>query len=124
MSGPALAEGMFGDPVDVSGAVSSVPTPNRAAWTARTVTVLTAATPVQGPNVAIPDGFSVAVIFRATQAGTPKGYMANSSANTAILASRTEMNKGDVRRLFVTNLNLLFFDTDTSGSIFDLVVEQ
>lgn len=125
MSGPAVAEGMFSDPVDVSGGtITAAPTPNRAAWTARTAEVVTAGTPVQGPDVAVPNGFSVAIIFRATQAGSPKGYMADSGANTALSASRTEMNKGDVRVLFVTNLNLLFFDTDTSGAVFDLVLEQ
>jgi hypothetical protein len=117
---------MFGDPVEatVTGTVAVLPTPNRAAWTARTVTVAAPGAAQQGPGVPIPDGFTVAVVFRATQTGAPKGYMANSAANTGLAASRTEMNKGDVRRLGVTNMNLLFFDADTAGAVFELVAEQ
>lgn len=124
--GTPRGEGMFGDPVEatVTGTVAVLPTPNRASWTVRTVAVPAPGAAQQGPSVPIPDGFTVAVVFRATQTGTPKGFMANSLANAGLSASRTEMNKGDVRRLGITNMNLLFFDSDTAGAVFELIAEQ
>ena len=125
MAGTGVGEAQFGIPVDITGGtIIVIPTANRAAVTMRSVTVIAAGTPVQGPNVSIPNGFAVLVLFRVTQTGAPIGFLANSLANTALPANRTEMLKGDTRRFFVTNMNLLFFDSDTTDAVFELFVEQ
>lgn len=125
MAGTGVGEAQFGIPVDITGGtIIVVPTVNRAALTFRTVPIAAAGTPQQGPDVSIPNGFAVVVVFRVTQAGAPNGFVANSLANTAVAASRTEMLKGDTRRFFVTNMNLLFFDSDTTDAVFELFVEQ
>ena len=42
---------------------------NRSAWTHDHITVATAGTPVQGPNVTIPDGFAVSLIYHPSNTG-------------------------------------------------------
>lgn len=122
------AEGQFGDPVEAAlvGPVTVVvtPTPNKTAIAFGTVTVAVAGTPVQGPNLTVPNGFSLVVRQRVTQAGSPVGYVANSGANCAISANRNETLKGMGFAFFISNANLLWFDSDTAGTIFDLSVEQ
>lgn len=122
---PQAPEGQFSDPVDITGAtIIALPQANRAAVTFRTVTIAAAGTPQQGPNVPVPDGFDVVVVFRVTQNGNPKGYVGNSVPNVSNPATRTEMLKGDVRSFKITNMNLLFFDSDTNGAVFDIFAEQ
>lgn len=122
----ARGEDMWAIPVEaeITGSIVTSPTPNRPDWTARTVTVVTAGTPVQGPDVSIPNGFSVLIRQRVTQTGSRRLYVARTAANAGIAANRFEFSKGDGLRLFITNLNLLFFDTNTDGTIAELVVEQ
>lgn len=98
--------------------------PNRNAVTFRTVTVVTSGTPVQGPNVAIPDSMALTVSFRVTQDGSPKGFVAASSADTATSTARDEILKGDVLKFNLNNMNLLWFDSDTDGAVFELNAEQ
>lgn len=126
MGGPAAGEAEFGIPVEATftGPVVVAPLSNRGAWTSRTAVVAVPGTPVQGPDVAIPDGFSVLVEFRITQPDSPIGYVANSGANTALSANRKELVKGGAFTLYVTNMNLIFFDSDTAGAVFELTVEQ
>lgn len=126
MAGGALGENQFGIPVEavVVGAIVVTPTPNRSALTFRTVTIAAAGTPVQGPSVTIPDGFSLAVKNRITNAGAPTGYVANSGANTAVAASRTEMLKGEAFAMFEDNMDNFFFDATINGTIFELFAEQ
>lgn len=98
---------------------------NRAAVTFRTVTVAVPGTPVQGPALAVPDGFAVGVKFRSTQvAVSPHGYVGNSAANVIVATTRAEMNKGEGWAFKITNMNLLWFDSDTAGAVFELVAEQ
>jgi len=115
------ADGKRGLAVDASGSGGAE---NRDAVTFKTVTVATAGTPVQGPDVAIPDGFALVVILRETQDGSPKGYVADSSANAQSATARTEMTKGGIRTFYISNMNLLWFNTDVNGAVFELFVEQ
>lgn len=126
MTIPAAGEDQFGLPVEaeVIGPIIVTPTPNRAAVTFRTVTVVTAGTPVQGPTVTVPDSFSLLVKMRTTNIGNPTGFIANSAANTAISGSRMELKKGEAISLKIDDMDLLFFDSDTSGVVFELVAEQ
>lgn len=123
-------EGQFSDPVDVNGSIPNplpvtiTPGANRSAITFTTVTVNPAGTPVPGPNLVVPSGYSLMVRLRETLVGTPIGYVANSGANCAISANRNEVLKGSGFVLWITNANLLYFDSDTNGTIFELTVEQ
>jgi len=126
MGAPITGEDQFATPVEATifGVITVAAVPNRAAWTAQTVTVAVPGTAVQGPNVPVPDGFSVAIVFRTTQLGNPQGYMGNSMANASNPSFNTQFLKGDTRRLFITNMDLLWFDSDTAGAVFELFVEQ
>jgi hypothetical protein len=97
---------------------------NEAAVTFQTVTVATAGTPVQAPSITVPDGYTLTVRFRATQAGSPIGYISDSAANVILSASRSEMQKGDAYAFQISNANLLWFDSDTNGAVFEIFVEQ
>ena len=107
----------------VTAPVSAVAPPNRASLDIETVTVVAAGTPVNGPNVAIPNGFCVAVTFRETQALAPIGYIATSAARAIVATTRTNLLKGSTRKYYITNVNLLWFDSDTAGAVFDINVE-
>lgn len=98
--------------------------PNRSAITFKGVTVVTAGTPVQGPDVPIPHGYTLAIRNRVTNPGTPIVYVANNAANTSNPAERNELGKGDVERFNITNMNLLWFDATANGIIAELVAEQ
>ncbi len=126
MAGPAAGEAQFGIPVEavVTGSIVVAQTPNRPAWTVRTVTIASAGTPQQGPDVAIPDGFAVAVKARSTQPSGNIIFQATSGANTALSANRAELKPAEIITLKITNLNLLFFDANNDGSIVELIVEQ
>ena len=126
MAGAALGENQFGIPVEavIVGAIVVTATPNRSAVIFRTVTVVTATTPVQGPSVTIPDGFSLVVKNRITNAGTPTGFVANSSGNTADATLRTEMLKGEAFSMFEDDMDTFFFDASLDGTIFELFAEQ
>jgi hypothetical protein len=106
------------------GGGGGTPVPNEAAVTMQTVTVAVAGTPVQGPNLTIPDGFGVVIKNRSTQAGSPQAYVSDSAVNAVLSANRFEMLKGESIEYKITNMNLLFFDTDTNGTIIDLTAEQ
>lgn len=124
MGTPVTVEGWVSDPVDVHFSEPLPPTPNRDGWTAQTVTIPSAGDAIQGPDVEIPDGFGLAIVFRNTQAGAPTGFMANSAANVGDSVNRTELLKGDRRILYVSNMNEVFFGSDTDGAVFELIVEQ
>lgn len=126
MAGPAEGENQFGIPTEATitgGSVTVTPTPNRSSVNFRTVTVASAGTPQQGPSVAVPDGFSLLVKLRSTQAGSPKGFVAISSAGAMTSTIRAELLKGESFRVFVDNMDVLWFDSDTNGAVFELVAE-
>ena len=100
------------------------PTPNKAAVTMQTVTVAVPGTPVQGPAVAIPDGFSVVVKNRSAQGGTPIVFVGNSNPSVQVATTRVELLKGESLAYFITSMDLLFFDSDVAGCIIELTAEQ
>jgi len=106
------------------GGGGGTPVPNEAAVTMQTVTVAVPGTPVQGPAVAIPDGFSVVVKNRSSQAGAPIAFVGNSNASVQVSATRVELLKGESLAYFITSMDLLFFDSDTAGDIIELTAEQ
>jgi len=108
-------------------AVDSYPTAASVQFTGtvhKTVTVVSAGTPVQGPNVSLPVGSTLLVELRITQAGSPKGYVSESEANVQVASTRKEMFKGGRLAYAVDNMNRLWFDTDIDGAVFEVSAEQ
>ena len=101
----------------------TAPVLNRQGWTTQIVTVVTAGTPVQGPDVKIPHGFGIAISQR-RHAASPIGYVAKSSAAALVDATRKELRDGEGFVLFLTNMNLLWFDASASSTVFELTAEQ
>ena len=106
------------------GGGGGTPVPNEAAVTMLTVTVAVPGTPVQGPAVAIPDGFSVVVKNRSTQGGAPIVFVGNSNPSVQVATTRVELLKGESLAYFITSMDLLFFDSDVAGCIIELTAEQ
>lgn len=98
------------------------PLPNLNTFTVRPVTLVTPGTPVQGPDVVVPHGYSVVVRMR-RHAGSPNGYVADSSANAGG-TNRSILRDNDAILLNVTNLNAIWVDADTATTVFELIVEQ
>ena len=97
---------------------------NRGAWTHGYITVTTAGTPVQGPNIVIPDGFAVSLIYHPKNTGDvgigASSAAANLSTGTPVIL--TAVGQSFAER--VTNLNLLWFDVSVSGEKIIYAVEQ
>ena len=106
------------------GSIPITPPTNEAAVTMLTVTVAVPGTPVQGPPVAIPDGFSVVVKNRSAQGGAPIVFVGNSNPSVQVATTRVELLKGESLAYFITSMDLLFFDSDVAGCIIELTAEQ
>lgn len=98
-------------------------TQNKGGWTTRIVTVVAPGSPVQGPNVPVPDGFGIAVSQR-RHASSPIGYIGPTSAAAADNTLRRELRDGEGFVLYIRNMNLYWFDSDSAGTVFELTVEQ
>ena len=101
---------------------SGTPVANLNTFTVRLVTLVTPGTPVQGPDVTVPHGYAVVVRMR-RHAGSPLGYVADSSAN-ASSTNRSVLRDNDAILLYVTNLSAIWVDADTATTVFELIVEQ
>tara|TARA_Y100000310_G_scaffold195167_1_gene195166 strand:- start:289 stop:660 length:372 start_codon:yes stop_codon:yes gene_type:complete len=106
------------------GGGGGVPVPNEAAVTFQTVTVAVAGTPVQGPNLVVPDGFSVVIKNRSTQAASPIAFIGDSNAKVQVSTTRAELLRGECLAYYITNMNLIFCDSDTNGCIIEFTAEQ
>lgn len=110
------------EPVTVDGQVSTQEV-NQTAFQVQTSTVVTAGTPVQGPSIAVPFSVAVAVQNDPNNGSNDILYIANSSANTAIPANRMELRRGQSIALYITNVNLLWFDSNSNGVDAKILVE-
>ena len=97
---------------------------NFAATSFAIVTVGSTDSSNQGPALSVAPGQQLLVRFRTTQAGSPIGYVSNSAVGVTNSAGRLELSKGDAVSFRVSNTDLLFFSSDTSSAVFELVVEQ
>ena len=86
------------------------------------VTVVTVDEPVQGPDIRVPPGFLVAVRQR-RHTGTPKGYVGGTAGAVLNTKTRTEWEDNDSFTIFLTNLDQLFFNSDSANTDFELIVE-
>ena len=92
----------------------------------RVVRVLIAGTPVQGPDIPVPKGFSVTVRQR-RHVGTITGYVAGSRNAIAQSLERSELRDNDPYLVNVSNLKNLWFDADAIpalGFFTELIVAQ
>lgn len=89
----------------------------------RRVLVVTAGTPVQGPDSPISPGYAT-VVRQRRHTGAPVGYVAGSKAEVGSAAERVELADNDSFTLKVTNWAELWFDADTANTSFELIVEQ
>lgn len=90
----------------------------------RLVTVVTADTPVQGPDVAINRGYGVVVRQRNHTVGAPLGYVAFSDGDVRNNATRIEMSDGDSFVIRVSNFNKIWFNANTAATNFEVFVER
>ena len=86
------------------------------------VTVTTAGTPVQGPDQEVPPGYNV-VVRQRRHSGTVNGYVAFSDADTANDNRRSVLRDNDSISFRLRNLAWLWFDSDTSATNFEIIVE-
>lgn len=96
-------------------------------WTVQTVKVTNANEAVRGPNVAVPVGYTT-VVRQRRHAGSPTGYVAPTEGDLAATGSRSELGDADALELKVSNMNELWFSSDstvaTTGTVFELIVER
>ena len=109
-------------PMPVSGTVSAN-IPNQTAFQVQSITVTTAGTPVQGPSLAVPNTVAVAVQNPSTNPNNTVLYIANSSANALLAASRMELKRGESIALYISNVDLIWLDSNNSGAIAKILVE-
>ena len=86
-------------------------------------TVAVPGTAQQFPNIHIPDGFSVVIKNRLSNAGNL--YLANSAADAiSSIGDRKVLESGESITLPIANLNLLFRDADNSTDRFEVTLVQ
>jgi len=90
---------------------------------ARTVTVTTSGTPVQGADFTIPGG--VSVIVRAHRGNSGTVTVGDTSANALNTGTRNfELDPLESLTLNVINTNRLWFDSTQNGDLVELVFER
>ena len=109
-------------PMPVTGTVDAN-IPNQTAFQVQTLTVTTAGTPVQGPSIPVPNTVAVAVQNPSTNSNSTLIYIANSSANALLPASRMELKRGESISLYISNTDLLWVNSNNSAATAKLLVE-
>jgi hypothetical protein len=94
---------------------------NRAGFATDQQTVATAGVGVQLQAQAIPNGFSV--FIRALPTNVGNVYVGNSQANAENHAVAEVLEPGAFLEYFITNVDLIWIDADTNGSILEWTVE-
>ena len=103
---PSVPAGGIGRP-DYSGAAPA----NRSTFLSGIVNVPVPGTPVQLPNISIPDGFAVTLVPLPGNAGLVyTQYVATASPTT-----RMALDNGQPNAFPVKNLNVVYLDADVAG---------
>lgn len=97
--------------------------PNKGTFSIQTETVVTAGVPVNAAALAVANDVAVVIQNDPANANADVVYVANSSANTAIAANRLELKRSQSVTLHISNLNLLWFDSNSNGTTIKLIVE-
>lgn len=96
---------------------------NRAEFTTGQKDITAAGTAEQLPDVPIPDGFRALIMAKPGNTGYI--YLGNSKANAENSSARFDrLEAGDSIARPITNLNLVWIDTNTSGEGISYCVEQ
>lgn len=106
-------------------AYTSTVTFNRTAFVVQSlqnIALPAAGTPL--PNIIIPNGFALVVRATVNNAAGSIVYVATSSANTNVAASRFSLAPGDSVKLYITNANLGWVAGSVASLNVDLIVEQ
>lgn len=109
-------------PMPVTGTVDAN-IPNQTAFQVQTITVTTAGTPVQGPSIPVPNTVAMAIQNPSSNASNAVLYIANSSANALLTASRIELKRGESISLYVSNADLVWFNANNNGVVAKILVE-
>lgn len=107
----------------VGGVQSVVTFPNFTTFKAQVVNIPTAGTPVQLPNIPIPEGATLFLRSR-LENGSRRVFVADSSANVALPASRVTLRSGEGIELNVQNANAVWVDSSANNAEVELMVEQ
>jgi hypothetical protein len=101
---------------------TAIPVANDAAFIVQVTTIPTAGTPVNLASIVVPDGRALVVASEVTNKKLV--YVATSSANALLPALRATLSPGNSVRLFVTNADLVWVDTEENGQKVVAIVEQ
>lgn len=92
-------------------------------WMIYPVLVQTAGSVVRGPSFAVPNGAEVLVRQR-RHAVERTGYVSNTEGGTKSALTRSELGNNDSFSVKAFNLDRFWFDSDTDGTYFELIVER
>ena len=87
------------------------------------VTVVTAGTAVQGPNIRVPQGGSTVIRQRRHTGTTRTGYVAFERSDAANPGNRIEFRDNDSISLRLDRLASVWFDADNGATTFEMIVE-
>ncbi len=90
----------------------------------RIVTIVEAGTPVHGPTLEVPPGYTTAITMRRPSSGTPTGYVGPSKTDVGQSDTRKHLIAGEGIELDLSNLNGAWFDATAADVVFELMVEQ
>lgn len=96
---------------------------NFQSFVARVVSVAAAGTPVQLPDIPVPDGAELSIRARITN-GFRRVYVSDSPVNATDPATRIELRAGETIGLRVANADVVFVDASANGAAIELLVEQ
>ena len=88
------------------------------------VEIVSAGTPVRGPDVPLEDGTIVLIRLRPDPDNVIIGYFSGTQHGVRDKLQRHAFEEGDSINSIVNNLDLLFFDADTSGAFFEVSYEK
>ena len=90
----------------------------------RVVQVVTSGTSVQGPDVAVPKGYTCVIRQRRHNSIDPLGRVAFSRNAIGNTVERSELGDGDALEVKISNMKEAWFDSDTDATFFEMIVER
>ena len=99
------------------------PTPNATAFSVNVTTVVTAGTPVQLAAQVVPDGRALVVASDNANNTKKLIYVATSSLNALDPTKRVTLSPGGSVKLYVTNADLVWVDSNENGQKAVAIVE-
>jgi diacylglycerol kinase family enzyme len=101
---------------------TTVITPNQNNFRIEVIAVPVGGTPVQLPDIPVPDGVDTVIKAKTTNKSKII-YIANSIANCAIITKRAELRAGEAIGLSITNTNLIYIDASANDAEIELILE-